>query len=80
MSSIGESMERRAEEFVREVEAAQPKQLDELLRFASRAFRRPLQGDEESHLRRLYADHGGTGKPRVAAPVMGSTVEASQPK
>ena len=49
-----EGVHRRAEEFQKELEAAAPKQLDALLDFASRAYRRPLEEKEKTDLRNLY--------------------------
>ena len=45
---------KRADEFLSEEEAAIPKQLDALLEFASRAYRRPLQEKEKTDLLSLY--------------------------
>ena len=45
---------RRAEQFEKELEAAVPRQLDELAEFAARAYRRPLQAGEKAELLRLY--------------------------
>jgi len=50
-----EPFRRRAEIFERELEAAGPKQLETLLAFAERAFRRPLQEKEKADLLGLYA-------------------------
>jgi hypothetical protein len=44
----------RADEFDREYAAAMPAQVDALLEFASRAYRRPLSAGENSELRALY--------------------------
>lgn len=44
----------RAEEFQKDVEAAIPKQLDALLDFAGRAYRRPLDAKEKADLLGLY--------------------------
>lgn len=44
----------RADEFLKEEEAAIPKQLDALLRFADRAYRRPLTASERGQLLGLY--------------------------
>ncbi|HEX8915228.1 MAG TPA: DUF1592 domain-containing protein, partial [Humisphaera sp.] len=46
--------QRQADEFVKEEEAAAPRQLDALLAFADRAYRRPLGADESAKLRALY--------------------------
>ncbi|HJT77589.1 MAG TPA: DUF1592 domain-containing protein, partial [Gemmataceae bacterium] len=45
---------RRADEFLREEEAAIPRQLDALLDFAGRAYRRPLGEPEKASLLALY--------------------------
>lgn len=44
----------RAEAFLKEEAAAVPTQLDALLAFASRAYRRPLRADEKADLLKLY--------------------------
>ncbi|MBL8798254.1 MAG: DUF1592 domain-containing protein [Planctomycetia bacterium] len=44
-----------AEEFEKDEAAALPKQLDALLAFADKAYRRPLQPQEQADLRALYA-------------------------
>src|SRR5579883_353331 len=44
----------QADQFLKEEEAAIPKQLDALLEFAARAYRRPLQEKEKSDLLALY--------------------------
>jgi mono/diheme cytochrome c family protein len=49
-----ENFRKRAEEFEKEVAAAIPKQIDALLDFASRAYRRPLTDKEKTELRALY--------------------------
>ncbi len=49
-----ETFRKRAEEFEKDVEAAIPKQLDQLLDFAAHAYRRPLQEKEKSGLLALY--------------------------
>ncbi len=51
---LREPFRKRAEEFEKEVAAAGPKQLDQLLDFAARAYRRPLQEKEKSDLLALY--------------------------
>ena len=56
-----EPFRKRAEEFAKEVEAAVPKQLDALLDFAARAYRRPLQEQEKSELLGLYRALRGKG-------------------
>src|SRR5262249_44022910 len=48
-----EPFRKRAEAFEKDVEAAVPKQLDALLDFAARAYRRPLAEDEKAGLRAL---------------------------
>jgi hypothetical protein len=45
---------KRAEEFERDYQAAIPKQLDALLDFAARAYRRPLDAKEKTDLVTLY--------------------------
>jgi hypothetical protein len=50
-----EPFRKRAEAFEKEVEAAGPKQLDLLVEFAARAYRRPLTEKEKADLLRLYA-------------------------
>ena len=47
-------VEKRAEEFQRELIAAEPKHLQWLLEFASRAYRRPLEQDEQEELLAHY--------------------------
>jgi hypothetical protein len=49
-----EGVHQRAAAFTKDLESAVPKQLDALLDFASRAYRRPLQEKEKTDLRRLY--------------------------
>ena len=56
-----EPFRKRAEEFAKEVEAAVPKQLDALLDFAARAYRRPLQEQEKRELLGLYRTLRGKG-------------------
>jgi hypothetical protein len=50
-----EPFRQRALAFEKEVEAAAPKQVETILDFASRAYRRPLQDAEKTELRQLYA-------------------------
>jgi hypothetical protein len=45
---------KRAEQFEKELEAAIPRQLDSLLEFAGKAYRRPLSEPEKGDLRALY--------------------------
>jgi hypothetical protein len=59
------AFKKRADEFLQEQETAIPRQLDALLEFAARAYRRPLRDDEKTGLLKLYetirmkgADHG----------------------
>lgn len=47
--------QKHAEEFLKVEEAAIPRQLDALLAFAEKAFRRPLPEKEKTELRELYA-------------------------
>ena len=56
-----EPFRKRAEEFAKEVEVAVPKQLDALLDFAARAYRRPLQEQEKGELLGLYRALRGKG-------------------
>src|SRR6185312_466465 len=49
-----ESFRKRAEAFLKDEEDAVPKQLDTLLDFASRAYRRPLRAEEKMELLRLH--------------------------
>jgi mono/diheme cytochrome c family protein len=58
-----EPFRKRAEAFNNEVEAATPRQLDALLRFASRAFRRPLRDDEKASLTSQYKALRAKGVP-----------------
>lgn len=51
----------RADDFVKEEEAAHPKQLDASLAFAEKAFRRPLADKEKAELRSLYTAIRGKG-------------------
>ena len=51
---LREPFRNRAEEFEREIEAAVPKQLGQLLDFAERAYRRPLDEREKGQLLDLY--------------------------
>jgi hypothetical protein len=48
------AFQKRADDFLKEEEAAIPKQLDALLEFAARAYRRPLQEKEKTDLVGLY--------------------------
>ena len=48
-----------AEAFQQELIAAEPRQLNALVEFATRAFRRPLTAKEETELRELYASLRG---------------------
>ncbi len=45
----------RAEAFEKDLEAAGPRQLDKLLEFAARAYRRPLSDSEKTQLIELYS-------------------------
>jgi hypothetical protein len=49
-----EPFRKRAEAFEKEVETAAPKQVEAILDFASRAYRRPLHDPEKTDLRQLY--------------------------
>ncbi|WP_439623558.1 DUF1592 domain-containing protein [Gemmata sp.] len=59
--------QQRADDFVKEEEAAHPKQLDAALAFAERAFRRPLADKERAELRSLYQAIRGKGAPHDEA-------------
>jgi hypothetical protein len=48
------AFKQRADVFLKDEEVAVPRQLDGLLDFASRAYRRPLRGDEKKGLLGLY--------------------------
>jgi Protein of unknown function (DUF1592)/Protein of unknown function (DUF1588)/Protein of unknown function (DUF1587)/Protein of unknown function (DUF1585)/Protein of unknown function (DUF1595)/Planctomycete cytochrome C len=52
---------KHADEFLKEEEAAIPKQLDALLEFASRAYRRPVKEKEKADLLALYRTIRGKG-------------------
>jgi Protein of unknown function (DUF1592)/Protein of unknown function (DUF1588)/Protein of unknown function (DUF1587)/Protein of unknown function (DUF1585)/Protein of unknown function (DUF1595)/Planctomycete cytochrome C len=52
---LREPFRKRAEEFEKEVEAAVPKQMEQLLDFAARAYRRPLRDGEKADLLGLHA-------------------------
>ncbi len=52
---LREPFRKRAEEFQKEVDAADPKQLEALADFAARAYRRPLRDGEKADLLDLYA-------------------------
>lgn len=47
---------KRAEEFRSELIAAEPLQIDSVLSFAERAYRRPLKDTERNQLRKLYSE------------------------
>ena len=55
------AFQKRADDFLKEEEAAIPKQLDALLEFAKRAYRRPLQKSEKASLLGLYQTIRGKG-------------------
>jgi hypothetical protein len=57
----------RADDLLREEEAAIPKQLDALLRFVERAYRRPLQQKEKADLLALYKTIRAKGAGHVEA-------------
>ena len=78
----------RADDFLKDEEAAIPKQLDALLAFAAKAYRRPLQADEKADLLALHtairakgADHGeafrGTLARVLVAPAFLFRIEAA---
>ena len=48
------ALDQRAAEFKKALTTAEPKQLDAVVQFASRAWRRPLDTNEQSELRRIY--------------------------
>lgn len=52
---LREPIARRAEEFRRKLAESEPVHLDALVRFAERAWRRPLREGEEAGIRDLYA-------------------------
>lgn len=56
-----------ADEFVKDEEAAIPAQLDALVAFAAKAYRRPLQEKEKTDLRALYAAIRAKGAPHEEA-------------
>src|SRR6185437_3599411 len=49
-----EPFRKRAEQFEKEVAGAAPRQLEALLNFAARAYRRPLEDKEKAEIRHLY--------------------------
>ena len=55
------AFQKRADEFLKEEEAAIPRQLDALVEFAGRAYRRPLQAKEKADLLALYRTIRGKG-------------------
>src|SRR5262249_49162856 len=55
------AFQKRADDFLKDEEAAVPKQLDALLKFAGRAYRRPLQEKEKTDLLALYKTIRGKG-------------------
>jgi hypothetical protein len=55
------AFQKRADDFLKEEEAAIPKQLDALLEFTGRAFRSPLQEKEKTDLLTLYKTIRGKG-------------------
>ena len=52
---LKEPIRKRAEAFTKHLEETAPAQLEALIDFATRAFRRPLEAQEESNLRAMYA-------------------------
>jgi hypothetical protein len=62
-----EAFRNRAEDFERDVDAAVPKQLEALLDFASRAYRRPLEDKERAELLGLFQTLRGKGVSREEA-------------
>ncbi len=59
--------QQRADALERALEAAIPKQLDALMAFAARAFRRPLSADERADLLQLYQSLRQQGVPHEEA-------------
>jgi hypothetical protein len=55
------AFKKRADDFLKEEEAAAPKQLDAVLDFAGRAYRRPLRQKEKADLLALYKTVRGKG-------------------
>ncbi|HEY7424009.1 MAG TPA: DUF1592 domain-containing protein [Gemmataceae bacterium] len=55
------AFQKRADDFLKEEEAAIPKQLDALLDFAGRAYRHPLQEKDKTNLLALYRTIRGKG-------------------
>jgi hypothetical protein len=53
---LREPFRKRAEEFEKAVHASEPAQLEELLRLAAQAWRRPLADAEQAQIRVLYED------------------------
>ena len=62
-----ELVRKRAEDFRKEEAASEPKHLDALLDFASRAWRRPLQDKEKTDLLNLYQKLRGKEMPHEEA-------------
>ncbi len=60
---IGPGVRQRADDFQAQTAAAEPKQLDAVLEFAGRAYRRPLDDAETQRLLRLYAKLRKKGLP-----------------
>jgi hypothetical protein len=58
---------RDADEFLKEEEAAIPRQLDALMEFASKAYRRPLREAERAELMSLYQTIRGKGTTHAEA-------------
>ena len=52
---LKEPIRKRAEPFAKHLEETAPAQLDALVEFATRAFRRPIEEQEEWTLRNMYA-------------------------
>jgi hypothetical protein len=65
--NMREPFRKRAEDFGKELEAAAPRQLERLLDFASRAYRRPLQERERADLLTLYKTLRDKGIPHEEA-------------
>lgn len=53
--SLREPFRKRAEAFEQDLVAAEPKQMEALVRFAARAYRRPLTAPERAKIDQLYA-------------------------
>ena len=61
------NFQKRADDLLKDEEAAIPKQLDALVRFAGRAYRRPLRESEKADLLALYKTLRGKGAAHLEA-------------